>query len=100
MKDLPSHCTSCGRTLPPGRTKYLVKISITADFDGILPDYGEAREIESEIRRTLAAAAAASSDLLEAEVHEAFALLLCLKCRKALASALSPFSPHGRLRVQ
>lgn len=70
-------CSRCGRHLALGSLKYLVTISVTADFDGVIPD----EAAEEDIRQVLKDAAAKDQEELERDVHQHMAYVLCKPCR-------------------
>ncbi len=70
-------CARCGRYLPLGGLKYLVTISLAADFDGVITEDAS----EKEFHRVLTAAEARGKEELENEVYQAMAYILCKPCR-------------------
>ncbi len=82
-------CDRCGRDLPPGGLKYLVTISVTADFDGVILDEAS----EDELRKALRDAEARDAEDLEKEVHQEMAYILCKPCRDAFVK--EPVAPGG-----
>ncbi|RME54522.1 MAG: hypothetical protein D6795_04105 [Deltaproteobacteria bacterium] len=97
---IPTRCMACGRFLEGGGTKYVVNVSITADFDGFLPDYGDEAAIASEIARTIEKGLQSSAQALEADVHQRFVLLLCRGCKRRFVSVIEPFHPRETGNVQ
>lgn len=60
-----------------GELRYVVSISVTADFDGFLP---EVSDPEAEMERVLSLAETRCERSLSAEVHDELAFLLCAHC--------------------
>jgi len=79
-------CSRCRREIPEDETSYLVRISITADFDGKLKDPGE-QEFEDIIKE----AEQLTEAQLEAQVHAERGYSLCKPCRDAFVK-----NPLGR----
>jgi hypothetical protein len=42
-----THCQRCGDELASGSLKYLVTVTVTADFDGVLPTQVEMADLEA-----------------------------------------------------
>ena len=76
-------CSKCKRILPGGGTKYIVKIDITADFDGILPEYEE-EELDKTYKEVLDLDAAK----LSADVHQEIIFLICKVCKDAFVNTV------------
>ncbi|UCD84859.1 MAG: hypothetical protein JSU92_01340 [Deltaproteobacteria bacterium] len=74
-------CAKCGKRLRPGSVKYIISINIIADFDGILPEEVDEREIARLIRE----AKKMDQETLEREVHQGMVYLLCKPCRDIFA---------------
>lgn len=74
------YCARCRRPLAWGETKYLVSVTFTADFDGVIPDEGGAESIPALLEEM----AGREVRELEDEVHCKVDYLLCKKCRDAV----------------
>ncbi len=83
-------CSRCGRPLPLGSLKYLVTISVTADFDGVVA--GGAGE--EDLRRVLRAVDKREKEDLEDDVHQKMAYILCTACKNEFVRA--PVGPVRR----
>lgn len=83
-------CDRCGKNLPPGGLRYVVTISVTADFDGVI----EEEAGEEEIRKALEDAESRDADDLENDVHKEMAYILCKPCRDAFVK--EPVGPGGK----
>ncbi len=72
-------CFRCGRRLPFGSLKYVINISISADFDGILlePD----GDINDEYERLLSEIEDLDEEALERDVYQDFDFILCNSCK-------------------
>ena len=70
-------CHRCGAELPPGSLKFLVTISVTADFDGVLPAEGVREDLEAFMRQV----DAEDPVKLEKDVHQSQGYLLCPTCK-------------------
>lgn len=82
-------CARCGEPIPPGRTAYLVSITVVADFDGTLPEAPD----EPERSRLWREIESRSREQLEKEIYERQSYVLCGACRGAWA-----LDPLGRGR--
>jgi hypothetical protein len=82
-------CARCGEPIPPGRTAYLVSITLVADFNGSLPEAPD----EPERSRLWQEIAAKSPEQLEKEIYERRSYILCRVCREAWA--LDPLGRGG-----
>lgn len=82
-------CARCGEPIGPGRTAYLVSITLAADFDGSLPKAPD----EAERSRLWQEIGAKSQEQLEKEIYERQSYILCRACREAWA-----LDPLGRGR--
>lgn len=71
-------CDRCHSELPLGSTQYKVRIEITSDFDGYLPDMDESDQLQSQILTQLAQL---DEQTLEDQVHMELNLTLCPACR-------------------
>ncbi|MBW1972382.1 MAG: hypothetical protein JRI44_06060 [Deltaproteobacteria bacterium] len=77
MKDL--FCFKCKKPLPPGSLKYIITISIIADFDGVLPESDDLtdRELENLIKEIMKS----NPKKVEHDVYHTMAFLVCKKCK-------------------
>jgi len=88
-------CASCGTGLPAGSLRYIVELTMTADFDPVMvfPD-----DLEGDLETALEAVQEAANEGLAGELEEQVlarrAFLLCPACRKAFLESL----PGGRLQ--
>lgn len=73
------YCDRCQTELPLGTTKYNVRVEITADWDGYLPDIGGDEEARRQI---LEHASRLDEKTLEDQVHMEIELVLCPECRE------------------
>ena len=90
-------CLRCGKVVPPGSLAYVVHIRVFADFDGVLLE--PAGEIDRELDRILEEIGRSDPEVLEKEIYEEFALLLCKSCRDRFVSeAYSPWK--GPIQVR
>lgn len=86
-------CDRCGKNLPPGGLRYVVTISVTADFDGVIADDAG----EEELRKALMDAELRDAQDLEDDVHQEMAYILCKPCRDAFVN--EPVGPTRFGRV-
>jgi hypothetical protein len=85
-----SRCDGCDRDLPLGATKYRVLVTITSDFDGYLPDYGDsAHENTDDLLDELNLL---TEEEAEDQVHQEIRLTLCRSCRDKLIDDMAPYS--------
>ncbi len=78
-EQIPARCSRCGKEKKPGDIFYIVKISLTCDFNGYLkPVEGE---LENEIKKELERAEQYTEEELMEQVYQEFHFYLCLKCR-------------------
>lgn len=73
----PIPCDRCGRFLLAGATRYVMRLRLTADFDGYLPEPEAGETAES----LFAAAEAMETGELEAQVDQLLAFAICPACR-------------------
>lgn len=76
------NCNRCDRFLEDGELKYIVNISVTADFDGVL------KEEEEKLDDILKEIEYIDEDLLERDVYENLSVILCKRCKDHLISEL------------
>ena len=73
-------CGRCGKALPAGALKYIVRIKLFADFDGEL-HHQECRETEN-IESLLSCIEDSIQEELEDDIYQEMAFLLCKDCRE------------------
>jgi len=73
-------CSLCAKPKVKGRVFYIVRLTLTADFDGQLEDIRE-EDLDSELKRTLKEAAEMDEQELMNEVFQEFCFYLCKSCR-------------------
>lgn len=78
-------CDRCGATLPDGALFYILKIALTQGFDGVIPDDGEA-DLDALARRIDEKTRGVPERLLEEDVHQEMAFVLCPRCREKFAA--------------
>jgi len=76
-------CDRCGQDLAPGELKYILRLSITADFDGYLNE-SDTGKLDSGA--LLAELEMRSPEELEEDICLERAFLLCPHCRAAVLS--------------
>jgi len=76
-----NHCARCGRPLPKGSTAYRVKVDVTSTFDGYIP-YDPSEDTTAQLKKIAAEFKSLPPELLEEEVHQEFAFLICLPCKE------------------
>jgi len=96
VEEEPGHpvqqCSRCGRVFRKGQTRYLVTISVVADFDGTIEPPGG----PGEIRRMWTEIEGKSEAELLGEVAQKFSYTLCKPCRDLWAkSPLGGPPPEG-----
>jgi len=70
------NCYRCNKFLEEGELKYIVNISITADFDGVLKE-----DTEEEIEDILKKIERLDEYDLERDVYENMVVILCKRCK-------------------
>lgn len=88
-----NYCTSCGKVKRPGDIFYLVKITLTCDFDGYLEETEE-EGLETKMKDELKKAEKYREEELEAEVYQEIFLYLCKSCRDQLVRKYAGASPQ------
>ncbi|MBI5167542.1 MAG: hypothetical protein HY998_07365 [candidate division NC10 bacterium] len=73
-------CAKCGKELPLGGLKYLVKIEVYADFDGYIAEE-PLEDAELKMRELLEDMAEIDPEKLERDVYWKELHLLCKDCR-------------------
>ena len=76
-----ARCARCGKDLKPGELKFILRLSVTADFDGYLRE-SDTGGLDAEA--LLQQLAERSSTEMEDEVSMERAFLLCPNCRTAV----------------
>ena len=77
-------CQRCGRELPTGKLRYLVRVEVTAACDPIEVDLDEsARDYLQDIRRLLEDCETLTEEELMQSVYVSFQFDLCRACQKA-----------------
>ena len=82
-------CAGCGKALPNGSLRYVVEMTITADFDPVMifPD-----DLDGEMERTLDAVQEAADEGLAGKLEEQViarrAYLFCPGCRNEFMESL------------
>jgi len=89
MADSIQYCARCKKPFKEGQTRYIVTISVVADFDGALAAPESARE---RSRMWEAIREASEEDLMRG-VYERLSYVLCKSCRDAWT--YSPFGPSA-----
>ncbi len=70
-------CSKCGRRLYEGDLKYIVSMHIVADHDGVID-----KDIsDDEMQRLIAELEISDKDLIERDVHQELAFILCKRCK-------------------
>ena len=80
-------CDGCSKDLPLGATKYTVRIEITSDYDGFLPEFEVGAE-EGALEAVLDQVEFMSADELEEDVHLEVEATLCRECRDRLVEQI------------
>ena len=73
-----TRCHRCDRLLVDGRTRYIISIHVTADFDGYLADVDDPGVA---LQGVLASLDGRTEADLADEVHRELAFMLCGGCR-------------------
>lgn len=79
-------CDRCGVKIPEGGLKYIVAIHIVADTDNVISGDISDDELDlliSEVER-------ADPDMMERDVHQELAFILCKRCKEQFAR--NPFN--------
>ncbi|NOZ88032.1 MAG: hypothetical protein GXP49_17585 [Deltaproteobacteria bacterium] len=76
-----SRCSRCGKNLPQGSVKYIMKLTITADFDGFLEEK-DTGSLDTEA--LLSSIHEKTEEELEDEVWIERVFLLCQECRNKI----------------
>lgn len=80
-------CALCGKHLPRGGMKYIVRINIISDFDGcvICTDDNPTEEIQELLEEMESRGAG----MLASEKNQELSLYLCVQCKKRFARDLA-----------
>ena len=79
-------CALCGQPLPDGSLKYIVRIEIISDSDGIIPCFEE--DPSEDIHRLLKEMDDIDTHELDEEVYQVLSVYLCVHCKKKFAREL------------
>ena len=79
-------CYGCGEDLPLGELRYVVKIDISAGYDGVMPEYAD--DVHKEIFSLYQADRGTDLQIPEDDVPQKFYLLLCPSCKEKFAHTL------------
>jgi hypothetical protein len=74
-------CYRCGRRFEPGSLKYVIKISVISDFDGVIEE-SENLNMEEEINHILQEIEDWSAEELEKDVFQEISFTLCKSCKE------------------
>jgi hypothetical protein len=88
------HCHRCGRPLSDGNPKYVVAVKVRSLFQGVVS--GLERETgELEIEELLREMETSSEQVLNRQVHEDDAFVMCPECKEAFLEEM-----YSRLRPE
>ncbi len=73
-------CSDCGAMLPHGSLRYVVDITIFADYDGYVDEDKDA-DIDERIQYLLEAMEEMDPNELEEDVYQELSIVLCQSCR-------------------
>ena len=89
-------CDRCDRDIPLGNAQYKIRVEVTSDFDGFLPeDVEEAVSQEQETHSLLEEIENLTASELEADVHLEMEMTLCKPCRDRFLEELDRYSDHA-----
>jgi hypothetical protein len=77
---LGQNCSRCGKAKTKGAVFYIVRMTLTADFDGELEEL-DPGEVEPEMKRQIKKAERMSEKELMDEVFQEWYFYLCKGCR-------------------
>ncbi len=83
-------CNHCGKNLPEGSLRYVVDITICADYDGFIDE--EEDNIEDKIEEILDSLDDKDAKILEEDVYQELSLILCKSCKDRLRKNFIPHS--------
>jgi hypothetical protein len=75
-------CDRCGASIAAGADRALMRLSLTAGFDGYIP---EPRDEDVDLQAAVLACHTATEEELEEQVHLERAFTLCQLCRTHIA---------------
>lgn len=78
---IAQECYRCGKQLEPGSLKYIVKIIVMSDFDGIIEGPGD-KNMEEEVNQILEEIENWPAEELEKDVLQETSLILCKACKE------------------
>jgi hypothetical protein len=96
-------CDGCEKDLQMGSAKYNVRVEITSDFDGFLPDYED--DEDAAMCSVLDHLGQMSAEELEQDVHLEAEMTLCKACRDRLVDSIEglrdedDFEPKSKCRA-
>jgi len=73
-------CYRCGKKLEPGSLKYVIKISVISEFDGVIEE-PENQNMEEEINTILQELEDWPAEELEKDVFQEISFILCKDCK-------------------
>ena len=88
-------CDGCNRDLSMGSPKFNVRIEVTSDFDGFLPEDTSEGDMSDRFRELFEQIEALTSDELEAEVQVEYEMCLCPECRHRFVEELESYTEGG-----
>ena len=87
-------CDGCNKDLPLGSTKYSVRIEVSSDFDGFLPD-DEAEDTSEAINALIDEINDLSAEELEEDIHFEVEMTLCRECRNRFVEQVESYMDGG-----
>ena len=82
-------CARCGKALPLGSLKYVIRIKVFADYDGVIEE--PAGHSEEQFQRLIDSLRDADPQKLEEDVYMERAFILCHPCREWFVKTLLGF---------
>ncbi len=79
-------CALCGQSFPEGDLKYIVRIKIMSDFDGVMPTSEE--DPSDETQRLLKEMDDMDVQELEDDVYQELSVYMCVHCKKKFTREL------------
>jgi hypothetical protein len=79
-------CALCGQSFPEGGLKYIVRIKIMSDFDGVIPPSEE--DPSEETLRLLKEIDDLDVQELEDDVYQELSVYMCAHCKKKFTREL------------
>ena len=80
-------CDGCDKDLPLGTSRYTVRVEITSDFDGFLPETDDG-DPEEALCSVLDQIDRMTEEELEDDVHLEAEMTLCKSCRDKLVESI------------